>query len=417
MKLLSTSIFSSIITIIKIVSGFIASKVVTMYAGAAGIALVGSLTNFINISLTFATGSISTGVIKYTAEYKNDNNKLKDLFSTSLIITLISSILTGLILVSFGKTFSDLVFSSNNFVTLIRVFGTTIIFYALNSLFISILNGLGEIRDYAIVNTAGSIVGLIFTLVLVYYFKLEGALYALILAQAIVFFITVSKLYKSRWFNIDYFKWEYNSFIAAKLSHYSLMTIVSAITSPFVQIILRNFIISSFGVSSAGYWQGLMRISDGYLMLITTALGTYYLPKLSSINSKEDLRSEILLGYKIITPIVIISSLSIYFFRFQIISLLYSTAFWPMEKLFFWQLVGDFFKITSWLLSYLLIAKAMISAFIIIEIIFSSTYLILSFYFMEKYQIEGVVIAFAVNYFIYSIVLIFIFWKGILSYK
>jgi PST family polysaccharide transporter len=42
-----------------------------------------------------------------------------------------------------------------------------------------------------------------------------------------------------------------------------------------------------------------------------------------------------------------------------------------MKPLFTYQLLGDFFKIGSWLLAYLMIAKALAKTFIITEILFA----------------------------------------------
>jgi PST family polysaccharide transporter len=60
-----------------------------------------------------------------------------------------------------------------------------------------------------------------------------------------------------------------------------------------------------------------------------------------------------------------------------------------MKPLFTFQLLGDFFKIGSWLLGYLMIAKAMAKAFIATEIIFAASYVVLSYYFMDHYGIIG----------------------------
>jgi PST family polysaccharide transporter len=114
----------------------------------------------------------------------------------------------------------------------------------------------------------------------------------------------------------------------------------------------------------------MMRISDGYLMLVTMSLSTYYLPKLSSLLSNGELRTEIFQGYKIILPAVLVSCLPIYFLRYFIIGLLYTKDFAPMEQLFF--SVADFFKIAAWLIAFLMTAKAMTNI-IATEIIFTIT--------------------------------------------
>ena len=417
MKLIKTSIFSGIITLIRISSGFVAGKVVAMFTGPAGVAVIGQFNNFITIILTFANGAINSGVIKYTAEFEGDEIRLKKLFSTSLKISIYCSIFFGVLLLLIATFISQLLFQSSLYINPIRVLGITIILYSLNSLLIAILNGLQKIKIYTLVNTAGSIIGLLFTVILVFYFKIAGALYALVLSQSIVFFVTLVLIIKSDWFSWSFFKQPFDKGIARKLSHYSLMAITSSLCMPLAQIILRNLVTEQLGINSAGYWQGMMRISDGYLMLVTMSLSTYYLPKLSSLRTDKELRSEIFQGYKIILPAVFVSCMFIYLLRFFIIGLLYSKEFESMGELFFFQLLGDFFKITSWLIAYLMTAKAMTKTFIITEIIFTLIYVLLSYLCICNYKLIGITIAFAINYFIYFVVMVIIFRKLLFNLK
>lgn len=415
MKLVKTAFFSGIIAFIRIASGFVANKVIAIYTGPSGVALIGSFSNFIAIGLTFANGAINNGVIKYTAEYSEDNKELKKLFSTAFKISVCCALTVGAVLLLFAPFFTRLIFTDHVFVNTIRTLGLTIVFYSLNSLLISILNGKGQIRDFTIVNTSGSVLGLIITLVLVIYYKIEGALYALVLVQSIVFFVSLFFVTKSEWFSLEFFREKFDKGIAIKLSHYTLMAVVTALTVPVSQIILRNLLIKSLGINDAGIWQGLMRISDGYLMVVTTALGTYYLPKLSTLKTNSELRSEIIYGYKIIIPIVLVTCLLIYFLRSFIIQLLYTPDFYEMERLFFWQLIGDLFKIAAYILSYLMLSKTMTRTFIFTEVIFSVTYLLLSAYLVSVFGLSGITFSFAINYFFYWITMCWIFRKIIFN--
>jgi len=411
LKLIKTSFFSAIITFIKVSSGFVAGKVVALVTGPAGVALIGQFTNFITIVLTFANGAINNGVVKYTAEYDGDEIKLKKLFSTSFKISVCCSAIIGVVLLLLGPVISFWLFNSNLYVNPTRILGSTIIFYALNSLLISILNGKKQIKTYTIVNTVGSVIGLLFTIVLVFIYKIQGALYALVLAQSIVFFVTLTLILKTDWFEWSFFKQSLDKEIFKNLSKFSLMAIVSAITVPISQIILRNMITKILGIESAGYWQGIMRISDGYLLLVTTSLATYYLPKLSSLFNKNDLRKEIFDGYKIIMPIVIISCIIIFLLKGVIVIVLFSQKFAKMTDLFLFQLIGDIFKIAAWLLAYVMLAKAMTRIFIITEVIFSISYIIIGYFCITHFGIKGITIAFAINYIGYFITMLLVFRK------
>ncbi|WP_175622855.1 O-antigen translocase [Chryseobacterium schmidteae] len=411
MGLVKTSLFSGLITIIRIASGFIANKIVAVYTGPGGVAILGAFSNFIALALTFANGAINNGVIKYTSEYKNKEYKQKLLISTSFRISVYCSAVLGPILILFAPFFSEWILANNIYTGAIRVLGCSIILYSLNSLFVSILNGRNQLKDYTLVNTLGSIIGLILTIVLVYFFNVHGALYALVLSQSIVFFVTFILITKSPWFSWSYFKLPLSKIIAKKLLGFTLMAIITAICVPVSQILLRNLVIDKVGINSAGYWQGMMRVSDGYLLLIVTSLSTYYLPRLSSLKKDNELKAEIFKGYKIILPTLLCGCMIIYFLRFFIIKLLYTPSFYEMESLFLWQLVGDFFKMAAWILSYLMVAKAMVKIFIVIEVIFNLSYIVLGFLFVHYFKLLGITYAFALNYFLYFLTMIFIFRK------
>ena len=72
-----------------------------------------------------------------------------------------------------------------------------------------------------------------------------------------------------------------------------------------------------------------------------------------------------------------------------------------------YQLVGDVIKIASWMLAYIMVAKAMTRWFIISEIAFSASFVVLVIVATEALGVRGATFAFMVNYAIY---LLFILW-------
>ncbi len=413
MTLIKTSILTAISTIIKIFSGFVINKVVAIYIGPSGLAMIGQLQSFLNIIKIFANGATIQGVIKYTAEYKNRREDKIKLFSSSFAITILSSIVISIILFIFNQEFSELIFKTDGYKMVFNILSFTISLFALNTLLLSILNGEQEIKKYILINIISSIFSLFFTTLLVVKFHLMGALYALVLNQSVIFFITLIFVVKSSWFKIRYFTKGFDSKTTTKLGKYALMALTSALTIPISEIIIRNYIGSTIGWDSAGYWQGIKYISDMYLLVITTSLSVYYLPKLSEIEDRDELRREIFSGYKIIMPIVIIMAFGIYIFRDFIIEIAFSGKFVAMSELFLWQLIGDVFKIASWLLAYLMLAKAMTKIFIISEILFVTIWTVVAILGVKYYGIVGITYAFALNYFLYLIFMFLYFRKRI----
>ena len=410
MTLIKTSVLTGISTVIKLVSAFVINKVIAIYIGPSGLAIVGQLQSFTSIITTFSNGAISSGIVKYTAEYQDIEEK-KKIFSSSIVISLICSLIISIFLFGFSDYLSELILKDIQYSSVFIIFGATIFLFALNMVLISILNGQKEIKKYVLVNIAGSIFSLVFTSILIMQLNLMGALYAMVLNQSVMFFVTLAFVIKSSWFKLEYFKQGLDKESLSKLSKYSLMAIVSALTVPVSHLIIREYIGKNLGWDSAGYWQGIWYISTMYLMLVTTTLGVYYLPRLSEIQDNKELRKEIFSGYKIIMPIVILASLIIFLLKEYVILIAFSKDFMPMMELFAWQLMGDVIKIASWLLAYLMLAKAMTKVFIYTEVLFSALFVGLSILFVDKFGLVGITYAYALNYLLYLFMMIFIFRK------
>ncbi|MDN5638441.1 MAG: O-antigen translocase, partial [Staphylococcus equorum] len=236
------------------------------------------------------------------------------------------------------------------------------------------------------------------------------ALVSLSIYQSLAFFVTLFLCYKSNWFKLTYLFGKIDKSIAKKFAAFALMALVSAICVPLSQMVIRSYLTHEYGSSYAGYWEAMIRLSAAYLMLVTTTLGVYYLPRLSELSNIQQIKFEIYLGYKYIFPLAVIGGLFVYFLKDWIITLLFTKSFLPMRDLFFWQMIGDSLKIGSWILAYLMLSKAMTRLFITTEIIFAITSILLTYLCTQIFGFEGVSIAHLINYAVYWIVMsIFIF--------
>ena len=196
-----------------------------------------------------------------------------------------------------------------------------------------------------------------------------------------------------------------------KIAAFALMALVSAVCVPLSQMVIRSYLVLEYNATYAGYWEAMIRLSGAYLLLVTTTLGVYYLPRLSELSKVSEIKSEVYLGYKFIFPLAVIGALAVYLLRDWIIAILFTKSFLPMRDLFFWQVIGDSLKIGSWILAYLMLSKAMTKLFITTEIIFAITSILLTYICTQLLGFEGVSIANLVNYCIYWIIISFFVFK------
>lgn len=397
---------TSISTLVKMCTGLVCVKIVASIIGPAGVALVGQLNNFAMIAMSFSSGGINSGITKYIAEYREDNSMVAQLLSNALRITAICSAICAVVLIVFHRYISQLVMLSADYGYVFVIFGITILLYALNNMLISIVNGYKEFRRFVYINIANSIIGVIFTVALVMFWQLKGALISAVTFQSIMLFVTLWMLRGTPWLDLKFFKEKFNRVIAGKYFRYALMTLTTALTVPIVQMLLRGYVMAEISPIEAGWWEGMQRISNMYLMVITTSFSVYYLPRLSEITDAKELRHEIIKSYKVIVPILLLGFSLIYIMRFFVIKLLFTPDFMPMSHLFAWQLAGDFFKICSWLIAYLMVAKAMLKMFIITEIIFSVNRLVISLLLVNINGIIGLTQGYLIDYILYMVVIL-----------
>jgi len=409
--LVKVSFLNGVATIVKMLTGLVSVKVIAAVIGPAGIALLGQLNNFSTILLSISNGGINAGVTKYVSEHSGSRTNYSHYISTGFKITAYLSLATSLTLIIGARYFSILILHDIQYQGVFYVFGATIMLYAFNSLLISIMNGFKEYSKYVIANILGSVVSLIFSALLAIKFGIYGALIAAVTFQSLVFFLTLLILRNTVWLKWQYFTGRFNKAAAGKLGHYSFMALTTAITVPAGQLLVRNFITDYRSISEAGLWEGMNRISLMYSMVITTSLSVYYLPRLSELKNKLDVKNEVSAVYKLIIPFSIISTMTIYLFRNLVIKILFTKEFSGMENLFAFQLIGDVLKLCGWVLGYLLIAKAMTRTYILMECLNFLLISVLSFYFVRNYGAIGATISYALTYLIYLIILLFVFRK------
>ncbi|RZG76956.1 O-antigen translocase [Acinetobacter sp. WCHAc060025] len=413
MNLLKTSVLNGVAVLIKTATMFVLNKILAVYVGPAGYAAIGQFQNFIQMITTFAGSAINTAVIKYTAEYHEDEIKQRAIWKTAGSIVLFFSIIFSVLILIFQKQLSIYIFHTIAYQSVFVWFAIFLTFFTFNALFLAILNGKKEVLKLVVANILGSLFSLIITSLLAIKYSLYGALVAISIYQSLAFFVTLFLCYKSDWFQFRYLFGKINKEIVTKFAAFALMALVSAICVPLSQMFIRGYLSHEYGVTYAGYWEAMIRLSTAYLMLVTTTLGVYYLPRLSELQSLKEIKAEVYLGYKYIFPLAVLAGLIVYMLRDWIIALLFTKAFLPMRDLFLWQMIGDSLKIGSWILAYLMLSKAMTKLFITTEIIFAFSSILFTYICTKLFGFEGVTIAHLINYGIYWLVMSYFVFKAI----
>lgn len=417
MNFLRTSFYSGISTGISLITKLITTKIIAIYLSTDGMFLIGQLKDFLNLSKTISTAGISNGVIKYTAEYKDDKKNFAKIIATGFRVHLIFSFIVLSLTFAFNDWLSNYLFKNSEYATYLLLLGFSTFCISFHTFFMSILNGIRKIKLYITINIIATILGAIILVYLVINHKTIGAFYAFLINQLIAFIISLILLLIYSPFQLSYF-FKIRSSINnsyKKLINYTIMAIVSPICLVAATFFVRNFLSNEISTDYSGAWEGLWRMSAMYLMFLTTTLKFYLIPSFS-IKSGNELKKEVFYIWKHIIPIVSIIALSVFLLKDLLITLFLSKEFLLISSLIGFQLLGDTFKINCWVLGNILISKAKTKTFIFFQIEWALVFCSMSILLVKTYGFIGVGIAYFIAYLVHFI-LLNIYFKNLLWIK
>lgn len=396
--------------LVRLIASFASIKFIAYFLGAEGIALMGNFKNFSNSVKVFSTLGFDSGITKLVAEHKEDQEKAKEIITTALVSRILFSFLISMVLVLGVTSINRYVFIDYYFENIIYIFAVFLPLYSINTFFIAVLNGFKKFKTLISLNITSTIVGLIFSLILIYYKNLSGALIGIAMMESIVILVTLiyPKNKKIKFFfPLSYFSTKHLKL----LFHFSLMSLTSALIKPNGELYLRSLIIENQGAIAAGYWEALNTISRYYLLIFSSGLTMYYLPRLSEIKSDVELKKEIQNYFKILVPIFLVVISIVYLLKKQIVLIVLNASFLEITDLFLWQIIGDTFKILSLGFAYIFIARMMTFKYILTELFFYIIYISSAHLLIKNYQTEGVVLSYTISYIVYFCLMLVIFRK------
>jgi len=403
MNIVRASVYTGIATAAKLAAALVVVKLVASFAGPVGVGRLGQFVSLVSLLAILAGGGISAGVVKYVAEYRHDQERLSRLLAAALWYASCASSLMACVALAFSRPLATWLLGDPGYASLVRVLAVALLGIALVNYILAVINGFLDVRRLAFVQVSGSLLGIVLVVWLSQWLQLYGALLALVAGQVILLLVALPAWWRSDYFRRDMLRMRFDGEMTRRLALFSVMTLSSALLPPLVNLAVRDHLATQFGWEQVGYWQAVTRVSDAYLLFLTTAINIYYLPKLAATGERGALMAELRNGFRYLMPAVVVLALGVYLTRDLVTRILFSNDFTAANALYGPQLAGDVVKIASFILSYMMLAKAMTRLFVVSECVFAGTYLVLVYLFTARFGLVGAMYAFAVNYLMYLV--------------
>lgn len=401
-RLLKVTAMTGLLTLLRMAMGFVIAKVVAIYTGPTGLAMLGQVQSMVASLTGIINAPVGNGVVRYTSEHQEQGMEAcspwwRAAWQWVLILSAII-IPLGLLL---SKKISSWLFQDISLSWVVMATVLVLPLSAIGTLFNSIINGQQNYRRYVWLGMISALASGSLMLAMIAIYNIQGALLAAATQSALIGIVMLFLNVRQPWFKLNCWWGRCDIKFRKNIRNYMIMAITSALTVPVSLIFVRNIIINQLGWDAAGQWQAVWKISEVYLGVITMALSTYYLPRLSSLKSIDDILHEINMTTRVIIPIVASMAICIYLLRDVVISLLFTEEFRSARDLFAIQLIGDVTKIAAWLYAYPMLSRGATKWFVSTEILFSLLFVVLSYVFISLVGIDGIVISYLVNYILY----------------
>lgn len=403
MNIVRAGVYSAMATAARLIAGLVVIKLVAWFAGPEGVGKLGQFMSLMSVLAVLAGGGISAGIVKYVAEYRHDAQRLSRLLAAALWYALCASCLMGCVALVLSRQMAVWLLGDLHYESLIRVLAVAQLGIAMVNYMLAVINGFMDVRRLAFIQVLGSAFSIVMVVWLSRWLHLYGALLALVVSQVLWLLVGLPAWWRSPYFQRSMLRMHFDREMTLRLAAFSVMTITSALIPPVINIAVRNHLAVQFGWEQVGYWQAVSKVSDAYLLFLTTAINIYYLPKLASTHNRDALVWELRNAYRYLLPAVAVLAVLVYVLRDWVTRYLFSADFISANTLYGPQLVGDVIKIASFILSYVMLAKAMTRLFVISECVFALSYLALVYVFTAYFGLVGAMYAFAANYLLYLV--------------
>ena len=405
----ATSLFGGV-QVINIIISLVRSKVIALLIGPFGMGISSLLLSTMQLINGVTNLGLERSAVKDISLANNDSNSQDVAKTISVLKKLVWLTITiGVILmIALSPWLSEIAFGNKDYTISFIWISIALLFKQLSSSQLAILQGLRKLKSLAKANLLGNFIGLLITLPLYYFFRIDAIVPAIIIATFMSFVFTyyysnqipIDQVSVSRMEAISEGKSMINLGVMLSLS--SLITIIVA----YLIRIYINFVNGgdALGIKEVGLYNAGFVILNSYVGIIFNAMGADYFPRLSAISEeiikiRKTVLEQAIIAILLITPIIVL------FIAFAplIITILYSDEFSPIVMMVSWGILGMIFKAVSWSMGYLIIAKGDSKVFIKTAIGFNAVLFIVNILGYHFGGLEGIGISFFIYYIIHFI--------------
>ncbi len=395
---LKSSAWTFISVCVRTLFNLIITKLFAIYFGANGLTLLAHFQNLLGMVTALAGEGLNKGIIKFLAQHDLKIKDQQQFFALGGLLNVgifVSACLLGFCYRdSFALKFlGDFSFFQWSFFVALPLLANLF-----NLFLIAVVQSQQHFKLFSFLNSLNIVLSALCIYLSISYNDLFTALLAYGAGQGLALFITLPIAWKF----LPRLSWSVSSQTVSKLrqlSDFMAIGLSIVLFSRFGTYLFREYNMATLGMTETGLWEAVMRLSDGHTFVFNATFVAIFYPKVAGlVHEPVQLRKYLWQTFRFILPLIMVGLLLIFMLKKQLIILLFDESFLITVFLVGWVLLGDFFKLISYLLSNVLIAQGRSWLFVFLQGVFTVQFFLLMYWFTAHFGLLGLGITWVVSY-------------------
>lgn len=397
----------------NIILGMVRVKFAALLIGPIGIGLLATYQSLTQVFSTVAGLGLHSSAVRDIAEFdqKKDREKTARIILSLRRICLLSGVVGAATVALMAKNISQYTFGSVQYTNEIMLLSLTVLFTNINSGQKAVIQGVRRVSDLAKLTIISAGAGTILSVILYFFAGVNGIIPSLVL-------LTLIDLLASRWFfkKIEFERvevsWLESFREASGIVRLGMAFMWNALLIAIVMYITRTLIADKIDIIAVGVYSAAFSLSGMLVNFVLGAMAADYYPSLTGINNQHKkmctlVNQQTEVGILLAMP----GMLLMFVYAPWIVELFYSQEFVNSAELLRWFIIGCLGRVISWPLGYIVLAKGRSALFASIETLTNAIHLFLILYCLNRFDLVGVSMAYAILYVIYTLMMLLVSGK------
>jgi PST family polysaccharide transporter len=186
--------------------------------------------------------------------------------------------------------------------------------------------------------------------------------------------------------------------------NFGALRLIQVTINPVTMLLVRSLIIKKIGLAENGFFDAFTRISVLYAPFITNILWSYTFPIYCENRDNRQLANEINKFIRLSFILFIPVCVTLMLFGNFVVTLLFSRGFAPIIPLLYLWFLLDLFRVTSWPMNIVFIAKDRMKLAVSLEALWNAVFLFSAYRLIGRYSLNGVVFSYVLSFAIFLII-------------